>query len=395
MKRVIKRILAHAFIATMALTLGIFAIAIGSGVRGSSAKKEPSPDRSLAAATTTAGLGAGDLSSEPARAQRPAGCSLFDVTCWAQQALTTILLNGANPVQQFDQGVVGGFGQGSFITQTPLCVYPLDGCDNTQPLDNTLTAFIAWAQLVAVAALSFLVIIGGLNILVGRQMGMRIHDLGEFIPRLVLTFLAAWTAPMIVQAFIDLNNVLCQSVLSQLTLAAFPALVSTLVNVGLSDGWLIFLFLVMLSLFALALSGQMLFRLAFVAFLAGLAPIGLLCFALPQTLSWGRLWLRNFSVSIFVQFLQVAMLAVGGSMLTALAALASPAYGSLPNANIVLEIVLSIILLYLTIRLPGMLVGWALRTTAEQVGTATIEAAGSAMQAMGQGAEELAALLVA
>lgn len=396
MSSAIKRISAHLLIASILLSMGWLTVSAPSPARTSSVPTAPE-----VRATQTAregGLGAGAVPSASyagREAQQPAGCSLFDINCWALSALTTILLDGANPVQQFDQGIVSGFGQGNFLTQTPLCVYPLDGCDNSQPLDTTLTTFIAWAQLVAMAALGIIVIIGGFNIMLGRQMGMRVHDLGEFIPRVILTFLAAWTAPMIVQAFIDLENALCQSLLSQLSTTAFPALLSTLVTIGLGDGWLIFVFLVILSVMALLLSGQMLFRLAFVVFLAGLAPIGLLCFALPQTLSWGRLWLRNFSVSIFVQFLQVAMLAVGGSMLTALSALASPAYGSLPNANIVLEIVLAIILLYLTIRLPGMLVGWALRTTAEQVGTATLEAVGSAVQAVGQGAEELAAMLAA
>ena len=395
---IIKRALVHLLIAIVLLSTGLVAFSAASPARGrplpGSLSRDLLPPAYL---KQESGLGAGDVPSQSASAlqtTQPAGCSLFDINCWALSALTTILLDGANPVQQFDQGVVSGFGQGSFLTQTPLCVYPLDGCDNTQPIDGTLSAFIAWAQLVAVAALGFIVIIGGFNLLLGRQMGMRVHDLGEFIPRVILTFLAAWVAPMIVQAFIDFNNALCQGLFSQLSTTAFPALLGALVKIGLNQGWLIFVFLVILSLLALAVSGQMLFRLAFVAFLAGLAPIGLLCFALPQTLSWGRLWLRNFSVSIFVQFLQVAMLAVGGSMLTALAALASPAYGSLANANTILEIVLSIILLYLTIRLPGMLLGWALRATAEQVGTATIEGIGSAVQAVGKGAEELAAMLV-
>jgi len=399
----IQRVLTHLLIATVFSAIGWLAFCAASPARTLSSTAAPSlhvPQTARQSQET--GLGAGGVTSAPKRAQQatqPAGCNWFDVTCWATSALTAILLEGANPLQQFDQGVVGGFGQSlganNFLTQTPLCVSTLFGCDITQPIDVTLRTFIAWSQLVASASLGLIVVMGGFNIMLGRQMGMNVHDLSALIPRVILTFLAAWVAPMIVQAFIELNNALCQGVFALLSASAFSTLLNSLVQTGFSDGWLIFVFLVILSLMALLLAGQMLFRLAFCAFLAGLAPIGFLCFALPQTLGWGRLWLRNFSVTIFVQFLQVAMLAVGGSMLAAIVALASPVFSSLQDANLILEIVLSIILLYLTIRLPGMLLGWALRTTADQVGTASIASVGDMAQAVGEGAEQLALLLAA
>jgi hypothetical protein len=398
-----RRVPAHLILGIVMLAMGLLAwSAISPAKTRSPVAASPLQVSRTASSSQGSGLGAGGITSTPAREQQaaqPAGCGWLDVTCWATSALTAILLEGANPLQQFDQGVVGGFGQSlganNFLTQTPLCVSTLFGCDLTQPIDVTLRTFIAWSQLVASWALVLIVVIGGFNIMLGRQMGMNVHDLSALIPRVILTFLAAWVAPMIVQAFITLNNALCQGVFALLSTSAFATLLNSLVQTGFSDGWLIFVFLVILSLMALLLAGQMLFRLAFCAFLAGLAPIGFLCFALPQTLGWGRLWLRNFSVTIFVQFLQVAMLAVGGSMLTAIVALADPVFSSLQNANLILEIVLSIILLYLTIRLPGMLLGWALRTTADQVGTATIGAVGEMAQAAGEGVEQLALLLAA
>lgn len=399
----IRSALAHLILAAALLAMGLLTFSVTSPTRTQLSTAVPSLQVSRATHSPQRnGLGAGGVASAPKRAQQeahPAGCGWLDVTCWATSALTAILLEGANPLQQFDQGVVGGFGQSleanNFLTQTPLCVSTLFGCDLTQPIDVTLRTFIAWSQLVASAALGLIVVIGGFNIMLGRQMGMNVHDLSALIPRVILTFLAAWVAPMIVQAFIELNNALCRGVFALLTTSVFATLLNSLVQTGFSDGWLVFVFLVILSLMALLLAGQMLFRLAFCTFLAGLAPIGFLCFALPQTLGWGRLWLRNFSVTIFVQFLQVAMLAVGGSMLSAIVALAAPVFGSLQNANLILEIVLSIILLYLTIRLPGMLLGWALRTTADQVGTATMASVGEAAQAVGEGAAQLALLLAA
>ncbi len=349
------------------------------------------------------GLGAGGITLSPTGAQHttiPNGCGLTDVTCWVEQAINAILTSVANTVQVFEQGIVGGITKSmtsqhdtNFITQTPLCFSSLFGCDPTQPLDATLQAFTGWAQGVAAAALAFIVLVGGFNLMLGRQMGVNLHGLSEFIPRVILVFLAATVSPMIVQAFIDLNNALCQGVLTILGLAVFANLLNALIAIALGDGWLVFLFLMVMGAMALLLTGQMLFRLAFAAFLGALAPIGFLCFALPQTMGWGRLWLRNFSLTVFVQFLQVAMLSIGGSMLANIVALANPLFGGLQNANIILEIILSTVLLYLTFRLPGMLQTWAMRALADQVGQATIDTVIGVGEFVAEVAPELLALL--
>ena len=46
------------------------------------------------------------------------------------------------------------------------------------------------------------------------------------------------------------------------------------------------------------------------------SPLGLLCWVLPQTQSWARLWSSTFFGAVFTQFVQVLALKLGGSLLT-------------------------------------------------------------------------------
>jgi hypothetical protein len=76
---------------------------------------------------------------------------------------------------------------------------------------------------------------------------------------------------------------------------------------------------VLLNLIAMAiylvmgmlLTGQMVMRLALVDALLVLAPLGLVCWVLPQTYSWARLWFSTFFGTVFVQAVQVLVLRLG------------------------------------------------------------------------------------
>ena len=52
-----------------------------------------------------------------------------------------------------------------------------------------------------------------------------------------------------------------------------------------------------------------------------LAPLALLCWVLPQTEGWCRLWTSTFSGTVFTQLVQVATLKLGGLLLSELAPL--------------------------------------------------------------------------
>ena len=91
----------------------------------------------------------------------------------------------------------------------------------------------------------------------------------------------------------------------------------------------------------------MLMRLALIDVLLVVAPLGLLCWVLPQTQGWARLWSATFFGAVFTQFVQVLALNMGGSLLTELVPMA-------PDAAL-LGIFLGVAVLALTLRIPGLM----------------------------------------
>jgi hypothetical protein len=254
-------------------------------------------------------------------------------------------------------------------------------------LDGAIAPLGGWTQAVAFSALALLLVLGGIGISLGQQAGVRVPGVAQLIPRLVLTALAAWMAPAIVQVGIDLNNLLCQGSLQAAQIGALATQIGTLANPALpTSNLLVLLFLVAATVMAILLIGQMALRLAFVALLGALAPLGLFCFGLPLTSGWGRLWMQQFSLAVFVQFVQVATLALGGALLVALSAPTASLFAGVPDASPIVESILLIMLFYLAIRLPTMIAGYAARHVTNEVTHATIETI--------VGAGELVALLL-
>ncbi len=71
---------------------------------------------------------------------------------------------------------------------------------------------------------------------------------------------------------------------------------------------------------AILLGAQMAVRLALLWVLLVLSGPGLACFALPQTVGFGRMWLSPTAKTVLVQFFQVVTLALGGMLVTSLGA---------------------------------------------------------------------------
>jgi hypothetical protein len=336
------------------------------------------------------GLGAGAVTIHPYAIHavtETSGCSIFsNPTCWVEQTIQ-------QAIAQVAQWLAGGLmsvitplvkqvdaSQDNVITSTPICVFNLTGCQvgGAKSLDGALLTFMQWATWgVDGLALVLLLIIVGYNVMLGNQLGLAVFGVAESLPRVALAMLAAALSPMIVQVFIDLNNALCLGALETGLYGSLTNIIIGLIQTGLTDGFLIWLFILALLVLNLLVAWQMIVRLAFLAFLCAMAPLGLLCLALPQTLAWGRLWLSNFTITVFVQFLQVALLALGGMMASSVIALSSSLFGNLPTGKIILTIMLTIALFLLVLRLPGMLRTWALSGVSNQAGQAIPQAAGA------------------
>ncbi len=373
------------------------------------------------------GAGAGDsfVSTMQQNQKSLAGCLPLDMTCLTQAAFSAILTPITQTITAFCDAVLQniahalapsvvsasppaqgigavkpalgrqglGAGQGAtlsfnFLTQTPLCFSTTYSTCAPSAFDATVAPLTRWAQMVVASALALLLVVGGFCIIIGQQVGWSVQGVAQLLPRVALCALAAFIAPSIVQVFIDLNNLLCQGVLQAAQITSLATIINMLSNpLNGGGGGIELLFLLAVVIVALLFIGQMALRLAFVTLLGALAPLGLLCFALPFTQGWGRLWMQQLSLTIFVQFLQVTTLALGGALLAALSAPTTTLFIGVPNATPIVESILLLMLFYLAFRLPTMLPAYAARHVTSDANNAT-------MQTL-EGAGELLALLVA
>lgn len=208
-----------------------------------------------------------------------------------------------------------------------------------------------WRTVVGIAdsALAIIICWAGYNLIVGPSSGVRYHEARQLLPRLALAALAMNLSLLATQAFIDLNNALCGLVsgpFSQLT----GLLTLDIKNgaAGVASIALILLFLAF-GVVGLLLIIQMVVRLAMLDVLIVTAPLGLVCWVLPQTHAWAQLWTRSFISTVFVQFVQVLALTLGGGFIAFFPS--DTAFGA------IMDLVIGVATLYLTLKIPGFLRG--------------------------------------
>ncbi|HZU07211.1 MAG TPA: conjugal transfer protein TrbL family protein [Chloroflexota bacterium] len=258
---------------------------------------------------------------------------LPDPKQWAADVFNQVLVTLIRGISDALRRVVGGvLGSAlNFITQTP------PAGSYASPTVQTLWGVV---RAIANAALAVVAMWGGFNLLAREHLGSPYHDAMELFPRLALGALLANTSLAWAQLAIDLNNALCQAV-GEASLPAWEQ--ADAATQQLVDVLAILIYLATSLLLLL----QMLMRLALVDVLLVVAPLGLLCWVLPQTQGWARLWSATFFTAVFTQFVQVLALKLGGSLLTELAPMA-------PDAAL-LALFLGVAVLALTIKIPGLL----------------------------------------
>jgi hypothetical protein len=188
--------------------------------------------------------------------------------------------------------------------------------------------------------------------------------------------------------FIDLENALC-SVATTLAGSSMPTnLIAGIFQGNLpGEGLLAWVLAFVLGVMAILLGAQMVVRLALLWVLLVLSGPGLACFALPQTMGFGRMWLSLTASTVMVQFFQVVALALGGTLLTSLGA--SNLFGV---GGTVATLLVCVALLYLVLRIPGIVHRFALRPMMD-ASRAAAGAAGGAAGFVADVAPRLLALL--
>ena len=203
-----------------------------------------------------------------------------------------------------------------------------------------------WRTLVAVAdgALALIVCWAGYNSIVRHATGARYHDAMQVIPRVALAGLAINLSLLLTQTLIDLNNALCGVVSDP-----FARILGLLALNGsnATAGVAFFILFLAFGIVGLLLVVQMVVRLAMLDVLIVTAPLGLVCWVLPQTQPWAQLWTRAFISTVFVQFLQVLALTLGGALIAFF-----PSDGLFAA---LMDLIIGLATLYLTLKIPSFL----------------------------------------
>ncbi len=315
--------------------------------------------------------------SHTASSTAPALCLPTDLTCLLNQAAQWVaraIISVIEPlIDKIDQNSL------NFITQTPP--------DGTYQ-NATVMQFTQWSISVVNVAVAVFIVIAGYNIMIARQVGASSYGIMEFLPRIALAVLSANFSLFFIRFFIDLENALCLGVTDLFGLTFLTNTITGLFQGNLiGAGLLVFVLAIVLGVMNLLLAGQMLLRLALLVLLIVLAPLAMLCWGLPQTQGYARLWTSTFAATVFVQFFQVSVLALGGMLIS----YASTAH-LLSLDSTVLSLLISAAVIYLVLRIPGMLHVYALRPVAE-AGPAALRAAQGAVEYAAGTATRLIALL--
>jgi hypothetical protein len=265
----------------------------------------------------------------------PPGGSLIilpDPKVWAGEVFAGVLTGLLDTINGALRLVVSSADAGAlnFITTTP----PAGSYAN-----GTVQSLWGTCRAVANAALVLVALAAGYSVIVAEGHGTPYRTALEVIPRLVLGALLVNTSLIWAQLAIDLNNALCGAVGSS-GLAAWDqsGAGGTLPNAVATLAYLIASLLLVI---------QMLMRLALVDVMLVVAPIALLCWVLPWTQQWARLWSTTFLAAVFCQFLQVVAMKLGASLIGDSAAIGSGAG--------LLRLFLGIAVIALTLRIPTLL----------------------------------------
>jgi len=204
----------------------------------------------------------------------------------------------------------------------------------------TVGALAGAMRAVANAALALVAACSGLNLIVRPRIGASYHGVMELLPRIVLGALLVNTSAWWTRLAIDANNALITAV-GRADLPAWE-------RADPASPVIVELMSVLVYLVgALLLVLQQLMRLALVDVLLVVAPLGTLCWVLPQTHGYARLWASTFVGTVFAQFVQVLALKLGASLVAEIGPVAADPHR--------VPLLLSVAVIMLTLKIPALL----------------------------------------
>lgn len=197
-----------------------------------------------------------------------------------------------------------------------------------------------------------LLVVGGYQLIIRTVLGEPRQDIMAFLFRLLIAAVVANFGTLYaIPQLIELNNTLCAGsfqVFLHTSAGDFSVPFFGGVN-WLQQPLTWSLFVIIDFVLALLLSLSLLVRLALFLVCYIMAPIGILFLGSDAFRSWGRLWCRLFFFSLFIQFLQVLVIAIGSAFSASFFTVGSE--GSLSLTTLLVGIAA----LYLAFKLPQLL----------------------------------------
>ena len=265
-------------------------------------------------------------------------------TSWVQSILNGLFSSFAQTLNRFLSGVLSWAKSFGFMFITP------DALTYNQPVVSKLNA---WMVGVVDSVLVLLLVIGGYQALLGQN-----HLLKELAPRFLLSGIAATGSLFFLTQCIEVQNQLCLGFQAALATAGVGNLTLPLgvINWGLAPLYEALTYLIDV-LMSVLLCLQMLVRIGLLDFLIILSPLGFMCFALPQTMAWGRLWAQAFVSTLLLQFFQTVCIGLGSVLISS--------FGHATYT--VISVLVGIATLYIALKLPNMLLSNVLRASVGSV----------------------------
>ena len=241
-------------------------------------------------------------------APTPGDCFLgiCDPAAWLQDAVGRILTNVLG-------GLIGGIGSipgaiAAFPNDTDFLLRTPEALSYR---NDQVQQFVAATRVLANGLLAVVVLVSGYNVLLRPYLGAAYPGALEFVPRLLLGGILVNTASWWTTLAIDVNNAAC----AFFGAGPPPTLDDAFWRASFPTNLLVGLIYVVMGLL---LVFQQLMRLALVDVLLVLAPLAALCWILPQTHGWGRLWGSLFIGTVFAQCIQVLALRLGFNLATSI-----------------------------------------------------------------------------
>ncbi|MEV0392158.1 conjugal transfer protein TrbL family protein [Polymorphospora rubra] len=226
------------------------------------------------------------------------------------------------------------------------------------PQVQALTGRSVWI-VDAVFVLAF--VAAGVLVMVAGGSEQSRYTVKDLLPRLVVGFTAAHFSQLVCAQLVDVANALTGAV-SDGGPDGDSAFVAIRTHLAAGRDQTVALLFLILALIITALVAttavQMVGRIVALLVLTGIAPLALACHALPQTDPVARMWWRSYTGCLAIPVVQAFFLTAGQQILLDPSALL-PVLGLPVEPGGVLNLLVVVVLLWTTTRIPGLMARWA------------------------------------